>query len=284
MVFRKLVFISFLMLITASFVSATYISLSSSVDLERIVNSTVAEANISIFNDGDEPAYDVIVEPISYQGINAEQVMLGTINPNSTAVGTITLQVDENSVPGKYAIGLLIRYNDLNNYPFTFVTPVTFFYQTPVQSNVVGLLNELEIAGDETQEMILTIQNRDYKPHDVTIKLYTPNQISVDEAEKKITLQQSSESTVTFQVSSLGALPGGNFFVFATIDYEEDGMHCSAISSNGRIITAKERSFMGMLVPLIIVVVAVLIVVLIITQLRSSKPGAAKKNIPRKSE
>ncbi|MBM3309600.1 MAG: hypothetical protein FJY77_05030 [Candidatus Altiarchaeales archaeon] len=271
------------MLILPFCASATYISLSSSVDLERVVNTTTAEANLSITNNGDEPAYDVIVEPVSYMGFTAGQLTLGNIKPNETISGTIALTIPEDALPGRYSMGLMIRYNDLNNYPFTFVTPLRLFYKIAIQSNVVGLLSEVEIAGDREEVMTLKIQNRDDKPHDVTVKLYTPNQISVDEKEKKVTLRQSSETVVDFNVSSLGALPGGNFFVFATIDYDDDGKHYSVISSNGRILTTKERYIMGMLLPVIVGAIVILVVVIVYLQLKPKKqaPAEAKEEKQR---
>jgi hypothetical protein len=277
---KKLFCVCFLIAMLAFCASATYISLSSTVDLERVVNTTTAEANISITNRGDEPAYDVIVEPMSYMGFTAEQVTLGNINPNETVSGTIALTIPEDALPGRYSMGLMIRYNDLNNYPFTFVTPIRLFYKVAIQSNVVGLLSEVEIAGDREEVMTLKIQNRDDKPHDVTVKLYTPNQISVDEKEKTVTLRQSSETVVDFNLSSLGALPGGNFFVFATIDYDDNGKHYSVISSNGRIITSKERYIMGMLLPLIVCVIVVLLVLIVYLQLKPK----AQAQIPVKAK
>lgn len=216
---------------------ATYISLSSTTDTERIVNATSTEVNITVTNLGDEPAYDLIVDPIYSRGLTGEQVSLGNINPNQTSAGTIKLSIPANAAPGRYSMGLLIRYNDQNDYPFSFVTLVKFFYKTPVQANVVGLLDEVTLPVTGRETMHLKIQNRDDKPHEAVVHLYTPNQIAVVEKEKTITLAPSSETTVDFVVSSVGALPGANYFVFATIDYDENGNHYSVISSEGRILT-----------------------------------------------
>lgn len=287
MLMRKWFFMGFLMLLAAFSASATYISLATTVDLDKIVNATSPEANITIINEGDEPAYDVIVEPVSNQGLTAEQITMGNVNPNQTVVGTLKLNIPTDAIPGKYSMGLIIRYNDLNNYPFTFVTPLKFFYKTAVQSNVVGLLNEVELSGDEKKTLTLKLQNRDDKQHQLAIRLYTPNQIAVDGKERALTLAPSSETAVDFTVSSLGALPGGNFFVFAILDYDDDGKHYSVISGNGRILTAKERSYMGVLAPIIIVIVVVLVLLLIYLQLRQDKlvsPSKTKKAAPAKKK
>jgi hypothetical protein len=98
-----------------------------------------------------------------------------------------------------------------------------------------------------------------------------PNQIGVDQKEKTLTLNSNSETPVNFTVSSLGALPGGNYYVFTVLDYEEDGNHYSVIS-NGRILTSKERSYMGILAPIIVAIVVILVIALIYMQLRQEKP------------
>jgi len=254
--------------------SAEFISLSTNVDVDRLVNTTSTWVNITITNRGDEPAYDVIVEPAFDSGFSAEQIVLGNINPNQTVSGATQLSIASGAAPGRYSMAFLIRYADVNNYPFTFVSPLHFFYMTTVQSNVVGLLNvdSVELAGEKKAVMTLKIQNRDDKQHDVTIKLYTPNQIAVEGGEKTVTLAPKSESQVDFTVSSLGALPGGDFFVFAVLNYDEDGRHYAVTSSNGRIVTSKERSTMGILAPVILVIVVVLVIALVYLQLRKDKP------------
>jgi uncharacterized membrane protein len=269
--------IGFLMVLFAFSASATYISLSTTVDADRLVNTTSTRVNITMTNNGDEPAYDVVVEPMFDAGFTAEQLALGNVNPNQTVSGSIDLNISQDAAPGRYSMGFLIRYADVNNYPFTFVSPLKLSYLTMVQSNVVGLLNEVVLEGDAKSTMTLTVQNRDDKQHEVTVKLYTPNQIAVDGQERKITLAPKSESKVDFTVSSLGALPGGDFFVFAVLNYNEDSRHYSVMSSNGRITTAKAQSVMGVLAPFIIIIVVVLFIALIYLQLRKDKPVSPGK-------
>ncbi|MDD5111965.1 MAG: hypothetical protein PHG85_05425 [Candidatus Altiarchaeota archaeon] len=240
--------------------------------MQNVINTTIAQANITITNSGDEPAYDVIIEPLpNALGITSNQISLGNILPNQSAYGMVQLNIPAEALPGRYAMGFMIRYNDLNNYPFTFVTPVKLFYKTAVQSNVVATLDEVELLGEEKKPMTLEIQNRDTVAHQVNIKLYTPNQISVENLERSETLAPSSKTKVEFTLSPLGALPGGNFFVFAVIDYDDNGQHYS-VSSNGRIITSKERSFMTTLAPFVIGLVILAFIALIYFQLRKDKP------------
>jgi hypothetical protein len=259
--------------------SATYISLTSTVDMERLVNSTVAYANITLVNSGDEPAYEVVVEPMPPKDFVAEQISMGNINPNQTSIGTFKLTIPEDAIPGSYSVPILIRYADLNNYPFTFVTHLRFFYQLPLQSNILCVLptDEIELVGENKATMQLKIQNQDEVEHQVTVKLHTPNQIAVQEKERVITLPASSETKLDFVISPLGALPGGSFFVFATVDYEEDGRHYSVISTPGRITTSKETPWVSMIAPVIAVVVILLVLVLIYMQFRKEKPISPAK-------
>lgn len=277
MVTNKYISACLLMLLFSVSSSATYISLTTTVDVERLVNSTTTYANITLVNEGDEPAYDVVVEPMPPHGFVVEQISLGNINPNQSSSGTFKVTIPDDALSGRYSIPILIRYADLNNYPFTFVTPMRLFYKIPVQSNIVCLLNEVELVGDGKETMKLEIQNRDEREHQVRVKLQTPNQIAVQEKERDITLPPSSETNLDFVVSSLGALPGGSFFVFATVDYDEDGKHYSVISGPGRITTSKERSLMGIIAPVIVVVVILLVLVLIYMQFRQEKPISPAK-------
>jgi hypothetical protein len=273
-------------MLTAFTASATYISLSTAVDMERVINQTSTSINVTITNEGDEPAYDVIVEPTSVGGFTIDQISLGNINPNQTVSGTVNMLIPSDSLPGKYVLGFLIRYNDMNGYPFTFVTPIRFNYKTSLQSNVVGFLNEVDLAGEEKKTLTLRIQNMDEKPHDATVRLYLPNQIVVEGGrERSMTLNPSSETKLDLQISPLGALPGGDYFIFATVDYVDGDKHYST-STNGRITTSKQRSLMGELAPYVIVVVLVLVIVILYLQLRKDKvvssAGTAKAGKAKK--
>ncbi len=246
-------------------VSATFISITTTVSLDKILGGNETLANLTIVNSGDEPAYDVLVSLILPDGLNSNDLFPGELNPGKPYTGEFKIGVGENVVPGKYTAGVVTDYKDANGYPFSAVSTFSMIIKKPTVSRVVARIPEITLGDKETRDLRFSIKNLDDKPHQVEVKLFLPRELKSDNEKKTVAVDSKSDREVSFTISSFGALPGSNYVVFALIDYEEEGLYYSS-SSGGVVHVVEQKGGVPPWIP--IAVVALLILIFILYQFR----------------
>jgi len=105
-------------------------------------------------------------------------------------------------------------------------------------------MKELILDGKKTKTLTLTLRNLDEIQHNVDIKLYLPRELKVDKDKSIVVIGPKEEKNLNFQVSSFSALPGSNYVVIATIDYDDSNSHYSStVRSMIKIVTEKSLEF-----------------------------------------
>jgi hypothetical protein len=247
-------FISLFLLISLlTSVSATYISLSTELTTETLVQDNETQVKVKLTNIGDETAYDVHISLLfpSEESFQSTFLSPGELVPNSPYKGNITININHPEVvkPGKYSFALLTDYKDANGYGFSSVSPTSLFIKERTLSQVFALMKKVKIpseGGKEGEPLTLKIRNLDSHPHSLKINLFLPRELkAADTMEKTLDIGPKSEREVTFKISSFGALPGSNYAIFATIEYEdtESGLHYSSIATGVVEIVEKQEVF-----------------------------------------
>ncbi len=260
--FIKFVFLLSLVVLTTS-VSAKYITLTHKVTMERIVQEDKTKVNITLLNSGDEPAYDVQLSLLLPEGISSEPIFLGKLDPNMPQSGTFDIKINSEIIPGKYSMVILTEYKDANGYPFSSVSPNSLILKEVTSSQIFGRISGITLGDKETKKITLELRNMDQKDHNLKIRLFIPRELKTDSEEKSLVLNARGEKKINFDISSFGALPGSNYVVFATLDYEDSGVHYSSTASGiVRVVEQKEFiSFSGWL-PLAALIILILIFVI----------------------
>ncbi len=220
--------------------SASFISMTPSVSSEKIIQGNNSIINLTLANFGDEAAYDVSASIVMPGGLHANDLFLGRLNPNETYSGKFEADIGENMVPGKYTILLMVDYKDANGHPFSAVSAFSLVIKTVSVSKLTPKINELDLAVTETKELKMSVRNIDNIPHQVTVSMFLPRELSSDISEKTIIVDKKSDKDIAFTVSSFGALPGSNYAIFAVVSYEESGLYYSSFSSGVIHVIEKE--------------------------------------------
>lgn len=248
------------LLVFAAAASATYITLSPALSLERIVSGNETQVNVSIANLGDEPAYEVQLSFLLPEGFDSEPIYFGRVDNGAVPQrGGFLISIQEGVSPGKYTAALLTEYKDANGYPFSSVSPYPLFIEEIRSSQVSGAIKETELGTKETTRLFLELRNLDERAHNVEISIRAPKELKVSPMDGSTYIESRGEATKEFEISSFGALAGSSYVVFASLDYEEDGSHYSATASGMvKVVEKKDPfSFSGWL-PVAAIVVLVL--------------------------
>lgn len=249
------------------FSSATYISMTPTIEVDVFVEGSEAVANFTLINQGDEPAYDVFASLILVEGLWSNDLSVGILYPNETYMGEFVIGIDGNFTPGEYSIPLMIDYRDANDHPFSAVSTFSLTIKKAVFSKLTLRLDELTLAGSGVKDLGLRVRSIDDKPHMVTVSLFLPRELSSDMEEKSVLVDGKSESGLSFKLSSFDALPGSSYIVSAVASYEDEGLHYSTYS-NGVVHVVEERASMSWIPAASIVFLAFLVLVFIIYQFR----------------
>jgi len=251
------------LIICATCASATYITLQNSMTVERVINSGTSSINVSLANSGDEAANGVQLSLLLPAGFTANTVFLGRMDPNIPQTASFLIQIGSSTTPGVYPIALLTEYKDANGYQFSSVTPNYLVIKEARSSQVDATVSQEEIGNKgEVKKIIVSLRNMDQLDHDVTIRVYAPKELKVNPSEKTMTVKARDSPQTEFEISSFGALPGSNYVVFTSVDYDLGGIHYTSTAS-GLIKVVQQKdpvSFQGWL-PIIVVAILVIAVI-----------------------
>lgn len=178
----------------------------------------------TLVNLGDEAAENVRVSLIIPDGFESNVVSVGTLDVEKPENISFRIKVPEGIKQGVYPAVTLIDYTDLNNYPFSSVTPGTIKYGIEEYPLMYADLEQAALRGGEKTTARLTIRNLDEVERNVSVTLFLPREIKSENMKKSVVVDAKNEAHVEFNVSSLGALPQSSYLVFAAVEYE-DSVH-----------------------------------------------------------
>jgi len=245
-------------------VNATYITLQNSMTVERVINSGTSSINVSLTNSGDEAANGVQLSLLLPSGFKANTVYLGRMDPTLPQTASFSVEIDATTAPGVYPIALLTEYKDANGYQFSSVTPNYLVIKESHSSQVDATVSQEEVGNKgEIKKITVSLRNMDQLDHDVKIRIYAPKELKINPEEKTLTVKARDSPQTDFEISSFGALPGSSYVVFASVDYDEGGIHYTSTASGLiKVVEQKEAfSFRNEWIAIIVVVILVVAVI-----------------------
>jgi hypothetical protein len=244
--------------------NATYITLQNSMTVEKTIYSDTSTINVSLANSGDEAANGVQLSMLLPPGFTANTVFLGRMDPNIPQTASFSLQIDASTAPGMYSIALLTEYKDANGYQFSSVTPNYLVIKEARSSQVDATVSQEEIGNKgEVKKITVSLRNMDQKDYDVKIRIYAPKELKINPEEKTLTVKGRDSPQTDFEISSFGALPGSSYVVFASVDYDEGGIHYTSTASGLiKVVQQKETfSFRNEWIAIIVIIILVIAVI-----------------------
>lgn len=279
-----LVFLLSMALLTGH-VSAKYITLTHQLTLGPVSPGQEAVFNITLQNSGDEAAYDVQLSLVLPEGMAANQIYLGQVQPMIPKSSSFNVRIDPSLTPGKYSIAVLTEYKDANGYPFSSMTPNYIVVGEARSSQVSGTIEAVSL-GDKTEKkkLSLLMRNLDNKPHEVRIRMFVPKELNVKPETASVTLDAKTEATKEFEISSFGALAGSTYVVFAAMNYEDGGSHYSSTASGMVSIVKYEEKIGGSTIlpaintNMLYIIGAILLIIAVVGIQLFHSPGKNKKS------
>jgi hypothetical protein len=209
------------------------------------ITSTVARedgqltARVRISNLGDEAAQSV-TPVLRFRG----QRVLGDVRPALAPKGSmeVSLSVPAGDVgTGRWPYELAIDYTDGNMYPFQALhVGLVQVGNPPPPKAAVPEIKAGPIGGSGTVR--IRVKNLAGVERRATVGLLAPEGIEVTLPTQQVTLAPWGESAVSGPVVNRTALPGSRYTVFATVQYEDEGVH-QAVVSQGIVDIVAPQSF-----------------------------------------
>lgn len=139
-------------------------------------------------------------------------------------------------------------YTDLNNYPFSSVTPGVITLKEKVYPLLFADMNPVSVKDGEKATITLTVRNMDEDSHNISVRFYLPREIKANQTLAYLTMEGKTEHKVSFEVSPFGALPMSNYLTFVSVEYE-DSVHYmiyptkpGVVSIGGQVPSAPAKS------------------------------------------
>jgi hypothetical protein len=205
-----------------------------------VVTEKNTTLNVTVMNSGNEAAYDVQLSLILPEGFTTEPIFAGVLQPNVPYMGSFRVGIDDSAKPGTYPVVVKTHYADANAYPFSTVTPTFIRYGQPTPFKLRGAIKEVSLVGDSKKDIVLEVSNLDNKPHDVLVRFHLPDELAADYYSTEAPVQPHGISEVRVPVKSFGALPDSSYVIFASMEYDEGGLHYSSTAGGMIKILAKE--------------------------------------------
>ncbi|MFH1055401.1 MAG: NEW3 domain-containing protein [Candidatus Altiarchaeota archaeon] len=227
--------------------SASYITMGVTVTPPEVVAEDVFQLKVTVLNSGDEEAHDVQLSLSLPEGFSSEPVYVGVLPPGRPYEHTFDVSIEDFVKYGTYPAMVKTHYADANAYPFSTISPTFIRYKQPTPFQIRGNVGEVSlVAGSEKdKELVLEVSNLDDKPHKILVKFHLPDELKAGFYSTELELNERDAGKVTVPLRSFGALAGSTYVVFASMEYEDGGLHYSATSGGIVRIVAQEAEEKG---------------------------------------
>jgi len=232
----------------ASAASASYIGITVTVSTPQLASGGSFPVNVSVVNSGDEDAHDVQLSLQLPDGFQSSPVFIGILSPNMPYDAVFEVNASDSAKAGTYPIVVKTHYADANAYPFSTVSPTFFRFKEPTPIMLRATMKEISVAagGDTSQNLVLEASNLDDKPHKILVRFHLPDELKADYDSTTLELNPKDSGTVSVPVKSFGALAGSSYLVFASMEYDDSGLHYSSTASGMVKIVADGQSSTAM--------------------------------------
>jgi hypothetical protein len=243
---------------------ASYISLQTS--LTSQYENDRLTVNVTIVNKGDESAYNVQVEfRVGGRNVLSSKIAELAVGETRELEQTLPFNIAR---PGTYPLALITHYTDANQYPFSALLMQTFVYR---DSGFPPLSGQLSSASfDREGKLDYKIKNSGQGVVKVQTTLIAPAELTIVPVNRELIIEPGTEQGLSFAVKNFSALPGSTYQIFAVAEFEENGLHYTAIAP-GLIKIVARRAILGIDQSIYIAILALLLLLFVGAQLLRKK-------------
>ena len=217
-------------------VSAGMIGITTTVSAS--VKDNTVQVDVLVTNTGDESGYNLQAK-MSLFGKEDASKKVPNFPPGRPIRFAMTMPINDLK-PGTYPVIVRVFCTDANQYPFSALASHSFTKGSgggPVE--IVGEMKSLSLAKKDNLDV--SLKNMGDTEIRASVHLITPRELSVDNAETKVLLPPRAEQNVRFSVVNFSAKPASIYPLIATIEYDDKGVHQTAIALGTATITEAKK-------------------------------------------
>lgn len=220
------------------------------------------EISVTLFNDGSDSARNLQVHA-KLPGKTIDSKMLPELGPGKSRTFLFDEKM-EGAKPGWYPITIVTDFQDANQYPFSAISGMTFSLGS-------GKTAELAILGKDSRiekkgKLSFNVKNIGERKKQIQATLVLPRELSSPASEQNFELPARDEKSLAFEIQNFSALSGADYPVFCYFEYDQDGIHHTAVSNATiRLITEENlfRRYRWVWMILIAVLLAAFVVIMV---------------------
>ena len=212
-----------IILIFVSFLAAENITLTSSLTCE--VTPPMLKAKLLLRNDGLAAAYSIQAE-FHF----ADKPWLSEVFPQLEPGQELTIDYLESlelENKGIYPLVAKVLFKDAGGYPMTTIIVNPFSYEEITSPSIYSKLDKIVLS--DSGQLRLNITNTGYFDLKLNVHIYVPDEISVQQTQTQLELKERSKVNFRFDLKNFSALAGAVYPVWATIEYEHEGLHFTSV-------------------------------------------------------
>jgi hypothetical protein len=185
-------------------------------------------AQVQVRNGGDEAAHSV--SPILLFGDQqARGTALEDLAPGQTTSAPLTLPVG-NLGPGRWLFRVAVDYADANAYPFQALHAGLFSIANPPPAKVsVSHIDAPPVSRDGS--IGVQLKNLAGVARQAAVRVAVPDGIEVSAPVHTVALDAWGEAKTSVPIVNRTALPGSRYPVFVAAEYDDEGVHQTALTS-----------------------------------------------------
>ncbi|MBI1972279.1 MAG: hypothetical protein HYS53_03175 [Candidatus Aenigmarchaeota archaeon] len=233
---------------------ASYITINAQLP-EISANENAVPAKFTISNTGDERAFSVQTSFNSAGDFLFPILFHGELEPEKQVDTFFNVNITGSPLPGRYPVLIITEYADANYYQFSAVSSSYIAYKERTSSEVNGFLDDVDVPKGGGAKTKLRVVNRGSAERSVKISVYVPKELFAIR-NTSVLLKPGEQASIDVEISSLAALQGSTYTVFATIEYEDSGKHYSSFSRGLVRITKNEGVFSNTAIGVAVLVMA----------------------------
>ena len=238
--------------------------------VKAIVTGDHLRVEITLVNQGDEAARNLSLE-MEAAGVKLEAPGPESLPPNQPYQTSLELDL-KLTTPGTYPVVILVRFHDLNGYPFSSLAQGLFAWQAPTYGQVMAKGLPSLISGEGT--ISFELANADQAAHQVAVRVVAPQELSLDNPSHTLTLAGRAKATLGVTARNFSALQGATYPVLVVMEYETGGKHYSAVAV-APVAVGAPPSMVQRLAPYLYAAAGLMVAALVWLQLRRRRsPGS----------
>ena len=191
------------------------------------VEGTTLAIDLTMTNRGTEPAYGVQAK-IQGREISAESPIREVLPVSAAQTARFRIPLRGDAAPGSYPLFVRILYADANHYPFSALSASRFYRRQDASAEVLAVLGEARLS--DRGRLSLRIKNLEAVAKRVSLALVLPRELTAEAEALTLDLLPQQETSVPFRIKNFSALQGSVYPVFASIEYDQGGLHHTALA------------------------------------------------------